>query len=203
MEYKKTIPAHGKVNGRYSTMYEYEFPRATRAKGKFLPLGSVRVREFIYNDGSHGQLVQIISISAEKLAKKNEGRALVDKLLDLGRESKKFSEGVLASQMLSGEIREYPAKKMICLDEILSNQEKIGLFAAARRVKNSKLRKKRITQWKIRLHLMVILALFVLGGMTGALLEKYKLLDLKENIFYQEYILTSINTLSKLFFKTS
>lgn len=42
MEYKKSEPNHGKLDGRYATFYEYEFPRATRSKGKFLPQGSVR-----------------------------------------------------------------------------------------------------------------------------------------------------------------
>jgi len=198
MEYKKSEPVPGKLDGRYAILYEYEFPRATRTKGKFLPLGSVRLREIIYSDGGHGQLVQITIISAEKLARKNESREMVDKILELGRESKKFLEGVLRSQELTGEIREYSARKLIRLDEILADQEKIGLFASARRVKNRKLHQRRIKRWKIRLHLMVIVTLFVLGGVCGMLSQKYSLLDLNENAFFQDYIMFSIKTLSKL-----
>lgn len=200
MEYKKSAPVHGKLDGRYATLYEYEFPRATRNEGKFLPLGSVRLREFIYSDGGHGQLVQITVIPVGKLAKRNESREMVDKILSLGREVKKFREGGLTSQELTGEIREYSPGKLICLGEVLTKHEKIGLFDSARRVKNSKLRHRRIKRWKIRLHLMMIVALFVLGGVCGVLLEKYDLLDMNENEFYQDYVLSSINTLGKLFF---
>jgi hypothetical protein len=199
MEYKKSAPIHGKLDGRYTTLYEYEFPRATRTKGQFLPLGSVRLREFIYSDGAHGQLVQITTIPARKLAKSYESREMVDKVLYLGREVKKFREGVLISQELTGEIREYPPRKLICLGEILAQKEKISLFDPARRMKNSKLRQRRIKRWKIRLHLIVILAILLLGGVCGVLLQKHDLLDLKENPFYQNYILSAFNSLSKLF----
>lgn len=199
MEYKKSEPVHGTLDGRYATLYEYEFPRATRNKGKFLPLGSLRLREFIYSDGSHGQLVQITIISAERLARRNESREMVDKILNLGREVKKFREGVLTSQELTGEIREYSPGKLICLGEVLTKHEKIGLFDSARRVKDSKLRHRRIKRWKIRLHLMMIVVLLVLGGVCGVLLQKYNLLNMNENRFYQDYVLSSINALSKLF----
>ncbi len=193
MEYKKSKPIHGKLDGRYTIFYQYEFPRATRNKGKFLPRGSVRLREFLYCDGKHGQLVQIVLISLDKLAKGNEQRVLVDKMLDLNREDKKFKEGTLTHQELSGEIREYTGKKLICLSEILTEQEKIGLFASARRVRDSKMRQRRIKHWKIRVQVAVISALFVLGLASGVLLQKYEFLDLEENVFYQNYVLDSIS----------
>jgi len=199
MEYKKTEPIHGKLNGRYATLYQYEFPRATRTKGKFLPLGSVRLREYIYSDGDHGQLIQITLIPEDKLAN-NESREMVDKILYLGQESKKFHKGILTSKELTGEIREYSSKKMICLGEILTKQEKIGLFASAYRVKNSKFRQKRIKHWKIRFYLGVIVSFFVLGGICGVLLQKHNLLDMSDNEFYQSYIIASINTLNKIIF---
>ena len=203
MEYKKSEPIHGKLDNRYTIFYQYEFPRATRNKGKFLPQGSVRLREFLYCDGKHGQLVQIILIAPDKLAKGNEQRALVDKILDLNRENKKFKDGTLTRQELSGEIREYSGKKLICLSEILAEQEKIGLFASARRVKDSKKRQRRAKHWKIRIQVAVTLALFVLGLISGGLLQKYELFNLEENAFYQNYVLDSINRgkeiVSKLF----
>ncbi|MEJ2491283.1 MAG: hypothetical protein P8Y84_06670 [Desulfuromonadales bacterium] len=195
MEYKKSEPIHGKLDQRYATLYEYEFPRATRAKGKFLPLGSVRLREYLYCDGEHGQLVQITRIPADKLAQRHEAREMVDHIINLGRESKMFRDGILTREDITGEIREYPAKKLICLDEILADQEKIGMFASARRVKDSKRRLKRTKRWKIRIYLLVILMFFVSGGWCGVLLQKHNLLDLHENAFYQEYVLASINSL--------
>ncbi|MCD6582958.1 MAG: hypothetical protein J7K90_14275 [Desulfuromusa sp.] len=193
MEYKRSEPIHGKLDGRYTIFYQYEFPRATRSKGKFLPRGSVRLREFLYSDGKHGQLVQIILISPDKLAKGNEQRLLVDKMLDLNRENKKFKEGSLTRQELSGEIREYSGKQLIYLSKILAEQEKIGLFASARRVKDSKKRQRRAKHWKIRIQVAVTLALFVLGLISGGLLQKYELFNLEENVFYQNYVLNSIN----------
>ena len=194
MEYKKSEPIYGKLDGRLTTFYQYEFPRATRDKGKFLPQGSVRLREFLYCDGKHGQLVQIILISPDELAQGTEQRALVDKILNLNRESKKFKEGSLTRQELSGEIREYTGKKLICLSEILAEQEKIGLFASARRVKDSKMRQRRAKHWKIRIQVAITSTLFVLGLVSGVLLQKNEFLDFEENSFYQNYVLDSINT---------
>ena len=199
MEYKKTEPAHGKLDGRYTTFYQYEFPRATRNKGKFLPQGTVRLREFLYCDGKPGQLVQIIHLSLDELAKGNEQRILVDKMLDTNREDKKFREGTLTSQELSGEIREYADKKLICLSEILAEQEKIGLFASARRVKDRKKRQQRARHWKIRLQGAVIVGLLVLGVASGVLLQKYQFLDLEENAFYQNYVVDTINKAKEIF----
>ncbi|MDX2480556.1 MAG: hypothetical protein QNK24_09500 [Desulfuromusa sp.] len=193
MEYKKSEPIHGKLDGRYTTFYQYEFPRATRNQGRFLPQGTVRLREFLYCDSGHGQLVQIILITQEDLARGNEQRVLVDKMLNINREDKKFKDGVLTSQELSGEIREYAGKKLICLSKILAEQEKIGLFASARRVKDSKMRNRRIRHWKIRVQIAVISALFVLGLASGGLLQKYGFFDLEKNTFYQNYILVSID----------
>ena len=200
MEYKKSKPVHGKLDGRYALMYEYEFPRSTRTQGRYLPLGSVRLREFLYGDGGHGQLVQITVVAVERLAKRSEAREMVDKLLDLGREEKKFREGALISQELTGVIREYSARQLVCLDDILVNQEKLRLFASARRVKNREIYQRRARRWKIRLHLMVSVGFFVLGGVCGAWSQKYNLLDLQENAFVQDYILSSIKILNKLLF---
>ena len=197
MEYKKSGPIHGRLDQRYATLYEYEFPRATRAKGKFLPLGSVRLREYLYSDGEHGQLVQITCISEDKLAQRHEAREMVDKIINLGRESKMFREEMLTREELTGDIREYSAKKVICLDKILAEQEKIGMFASARRVKDSKRRQKRTKRWKMRIYLLVIMMFFLSGGWCGVLLQKYDLLDLQGNAFYQDYVLASINTLAK------
>jgi len=193
MEYKKSKPIHGKLDGRYTIFYQYEFPRATRNKGKFLPQGSVRLREFLYCDGRHGQLVQVILISPDKLTQGNEQRVLVDKMLELNREDKKFKEGTLTRHELSGEVREYAGKQLICLSEILAEQEKIRLFASARRVKDSKKRQLRARHWKIRLQVAITSTLFVLGLVSGALLQKYDFFDLAENTFYQNYIVDSIN----------
>lgn len=201
MEYKKSEPIHGKLDGRYTTFFQYEFPRATRKQGKFLPQGTVRLREFLYCDGGHGQLVQIIRITPEDLAKGNEQRVLVDKMLDINREDKKFKDGVLTSQELSGEIREYIGKKLICLSEILAEQEKIGLFASARRVKDSKRRNRRVRHWKVRVQVAVISAFFVLGLTSGGLLQKYGFFDLEENTFYQNYVLVSIDKVQEVFHK--
>lgn len=193
MEYKKSEPIHGKLDDRHTTFYQYEFPRATRNKGKFLPRGTVRLREFLYCDGEHGQLVQVILISPNKLAKETEQRLLVDKMLDLNREDKKFKEGTLTRQELSGEVREYTAKKLICLSEILAKQEKIGLFASARRVKDRKKQQRRARHWKIRLQVAITSTLFVLGLVCGVFLQKYEFLDLRDNTFYQNYIVDSLN----------
>lgn len=199
MEYKKTEPAHGKLDGRYTTFYQYEFPRATRNKGKFLPQGVIRLREFLYCDGMHGQLLQIIQISHDELAKGNEQRVLVAKMLDTNREDKKFREGTLTSQELSGEIREYAGKKLICLSEILAEQEKIGLFASARRVKDSKRRQQRARHWKIRVQVGVTAGLLLIGVASGVLLQKYEFFDLEDNSFYQNYVVDTINGVKEIF----
>lgn len=128
-------------------------------------------------------MIQITLITPEELSKGNEQRLLVDKVLNLNREGKKFREENLTSRELTGEIREYAGKKLICLDEILAEQEKIGLFASARRVKESKIRQRRARHWKLRFHGAVTLALFVLGLVCGGLLQKYGLFDLGENAF--------------------
>jgi len=193
MEYKKSEPIHGKLDGRYTTFYQYEFPRATRNKGKFLPQGTVRLREYLYCDGVHGQLIQIILLSPSELVKGNERRILVDKMLDINREDKKFREGTLVSQELSGEIREYAGKKLISLSKILTEQEKIGLFASARRVKDSKKRQRRAKHWKIRVQIALASALFVLGLISGAVLQKANFFDFEENAFYQDYVVVFID----------
>ena len=199
MEYKRSEPAHGKLDGRYTTFYQYEFPRATRNKGKFLPQGVIRLREFLSCDGKHGQLVQIIQISHDELAKGNEQRVLVAKMLDTNREDKKFREGTLTSQELSGEIREYAGKKLIYLSEILAEQEKIGLFASARRVKDSKRRQQRARRWKIRVQVGVTAGLLVIGVASGVLLQKYEFFDLEDNSFYQNYVVDTINGVKEIF----
>lgn len=200
MEYKKSGPVHGQLDGRYVTLYEYEFPRATRSGGKFLPQGTARLHEFLFSDGKHGQLVQFIIISSEGMAKKNEQREMVDILLALNREKKKFRDGTLTNRELTGEIREYPKKKLICLDEVLATQEKIGRFASARRVEANKLRQRRIKRWKVRLNLVIITVFFVLGGAFGVLLQKYDLLDMSENPFYQTYIRPPVEALNRSLF---
>ena len=199
MEYKKSEPVNGKLNGRYATLYEYEFPRPTRLEGAFLPLGSMRLREFLFCDGGHGQLIQITCLPMEKMARGTDPREMVNKVLCLGREGKKFREGTLTSQELSGEIREYSGKRMIRLGEVLAGKEKIGAFGSAWKVQNQKLRRRRIIRWKIRLLSMSLVACFVLGGVCGVLAQKHDLLDLKENSFYHNYILPPINTISNLF----
>ena len=198
MEHKKSKPSHGRLDGRQTIGYQYEFPRATRKKGKFLPRGTVRLREFLYCDGRHGQVVQIILIPPDKLSKGNEQRVLVDKMLDLNREDKKFREGALTSKELSGEIREYTSKKLICLSDILTNQEKIGVFASARRIKDSKKRQRRARHWRIRFQIAVTLTFFLLGLTSGGLMQKYGLFELKGNSFYQSYIVDSINTVKEI-----
>ncbi|MFK5926180.1 MAG: hypothetical protein QM483_06080 [Desulfuromusa sp.] len=198
MEHKKSKPSYGQLDGRHTIFYQYEFPRATRNKGKYLPQGSVRLREFLYADGKHGQVVQIILIPPDKLGKGSEQRALVDKMLDLNREDKKFREGMLTSLELSGEIREYAGKKLICLSEILTNQEKIGLFASARRVKDSKRRLRRAKYWKIRIQVAMASALFISGLASGGLMQKYGFFDLEENAFFQNYVVGSVNTVKEI-----
>jgi hypothetical protein len=193
MEFKRSEPLHGTLDGRYVTFYQYEFPRATRSKGKFLPQGAVRLREFLYSDGKHGQLVQIVTISPDELAKMNEQRVLVDKMLAINREDKKLKDGTLTSPELSGEIREYFGNKQICVSEILIEQEKIGLFASARRVKDSRRRQRRAKHWKIRLKVALSAALFVLGLACGGFLQKYEFFDLDDNPFYQNYIVPYFN----------
>ena len=198
MEYKKSKPSYGQLDGRHTIFYQYEFPRATRNKGKYLPQGSVRLQEFLHCDGRHGQVVQIILIPPDKLGKGNEQRILVDKMLDLNRENKKFKDGTLTSQELSGEIREYAGKKMIFLSEILTNQEKIGLFASARRIKDSKKRQQRAKQWRIRFQVAVTLTFFIIGLTSGGLMQKYELFDLTGNTFYQNYVVGSLNTVKEM-----
>ncbi len=193
MEYKKSDPLHGKLDGRYVTRYQYEFPRATRNKGKFLPQGAIRLREFLYCDGHHGQAVQIVLIPEPGLSKGNEQRILVDKMLDINREDKKFRDGTLTSRELSGEIREYTGKRLICLDEILSEQEKIGLFAAARRIKDSKRKRQRVRRWKIRLRIAATVTLFTLGLISGGGLQKLGFFDFQGNAVYQNYVMAAVN----------
>ena len=193
MEYKKSEPLHGAVDGRHVTLYQYEFPRATRTKGKFLPQGAIRLREFLYCDGHHGQLVQIILISGKNLSKGDEQRILVEKMLDINREDKKFRDGTLTAGELSGELREYTGKKLICLDEVLSKQEKIGMFASARRVKDSKKRQQRSRRWKIRLRIAATVTLFTLGLACGSFLQRRGLFNFEDNAIYQNYVLTAVN----------
>lgn len=195
MEYKRSAPMHGQLDGRYATLYEYEFPRATRRQGPFLPAGSVRLREYLFCDGEHGQLVQIIAINTGEVAKQNEKSALVEKILDLGREQKRFSQGNLLSKDLSGEIREYSGKKMISLGQVLAKQEKIGLFATARLVKDRKIKQRRKMRWKLRFQLLVMTTLLIAGVSGGIFLEKNGFLDFKDNSFYQDYVVFAIQTL--------
>lgn len=202
MEYKKSAPIHGQLDGRYVTLYQYEFPRATRSKGKFLPKGTVRLREFLYCDGHHGQLVQIVLISGNGLTQGSEQRILVDKMLELTREDKKFRDGTLTSRELSGELREYAGKKLICLDAVLANQEKIGMFASAHRVKDSKKRQKRTRRWKIRLIIASTCALYLLGLACGSFLQKYGFFNLDENIVYQDYVVDVVNWGKQVFGKS-
>ena len=178
---------HGALDGRYTTMYQYEFPRATRHKGKFLPRGAVRLREFLFSDGGHGQLVQILLISDEERTQ-GEQRVLVDKLLDISREDKRFREGTLTSAELTGEVRIYSQRQMICLSQVLAEQEKIGLFASARRVRNSRLRQKRVWRWRMRLRGAVVVVSLLAGLICGALLQKFGLFDLSQNPVYRDYL---------------
>jgi len=203
MEYKKTDPSHGKINGRYATMYEYEFPRATRKKGPFLPKGSLRLREFLFSDGEHGQLIQIIGLTDGELESNNEKRLLVDKLLDIKREEKKFIEGSLTSNVLTGEIREYSKKKMLSLGHILPEKEKIGLFASARLIRESRRRMKRVRRWKARLQILIAISLIILGIFCGSFLQRHRLLDLENNNFYQNYVVTTVNVADNFFDRLS
>lgn len=187
MEYKRSAPVHGLLDGRYTTFYQYEFPRSTRKKGKFLPEGTVRLREFLFSDGGHGQLVQFVLLSADE-RKKGEQRVMVDKLLELGREDKKFKEGTLKQAELSGEVREYAGKKLVNLAEILAEQEKIGLFASARRVKDSRLKEKRARRWRIRIRVGLSVGFFIVGFAVGSILQERGMLNLEQNWFYQEYV---------------
>jgi len=198
MEYKKSKPSHGKLNGRYVTFYEYEFPRATRKKGPFLPQGAVRLREFLYSDGEHDQLVQIVTLTAEELAAKSEQRLLVDKMLDIKREDKRFTEGELTSEELTGEVREYSGKKMISLRQILAEKEKIGLFASARLVRDSRKRKQRAKRWKTRIQLLVVTVLFIVGVISGSFLQQHGFFALENNAFYQDYIVTTVEFVEEL-----
>lgn len=198
MEYKRTEPIHGKLNGRHVTFYQYEFPRATRDKGKFLPKGTVRIREFLFCDGRHEQLVQLILIAPDELERGNEKRVLVDKMLDINREDKMFKEGTLTSRDLSGEIREYSGKTLICISDILTEQEKIGLFASARRIKDSRRRQRRARHWKLRIQIAVAVALFVLGLASGGIMQKYGFFDLHDNAFYQNHVLPLIYTMKEI-----
>jgi hypothetical protein len=199
MEYKKSGPTHGKINGRYATLYEYEFPRATRKKGPFLPKGSLKLREFLFSDGEHGQLIQIIGLADEKMDFKNEKRILVDKLLDIKREEKRFIEGNLASKDLTGEIRDYSKKKMLSLGHILPEKEKIGLFASARLVRDSRRRMKRLRRWKIRIQILIAISLVVIGLFCGSFLQRHRLLNMENNKFYQSYVVTAINVAHDFF----
>lgn len=203
MEYKKSGPTHGRLNGRYATLYQYEFPRATRKKGKYLPRGTVRLREYLYSDGHHGQVVQIVLIDPQEMERGNEKRVLVERMLDINREDKKFKELNLGSQELSGEAREYPDKKQICLDEILAEQEKIGLFASARRIKDSKRKQQRAKRWKIRIRVILSTVFFILGLVAGSFLQQQGLLDLSDNTIYQDYLLGPLSQLQEIIEKVT
>jgi len=186
-------PAHGKLNGRYTTMYEYEFPRATRAKGTLLPKGSLRLREFLFSDGEHGQIIQIISLTDKELGHDNEKKLLVENLLNLQRETKKFIEGNLSTELLTGEVREYSKKKMISLGHLLPEKEKIGLFASARLVRDSRRRKQRLKRWKIRIYTLMATALIIAGVFCGSFLQRNQMFDLENNNFYQNYVVAIVN----------
>ena len=188
MEYKKSEPVQGFLDGRYATLYQYEFPRATRQKGKFLPLGTVRLREFLFSDGGHGQLVQLILLAPDELGMGAEQRGMVDKMLALNREAKKFKEGTLTSGELEGEVREYQGRKLIDLGQVLAEQEKIGLFASARRVKDSRAKQRRAMRWKIRIRVGLSVGFFILGFVAGSILQKLGLLNFEDNRFYQDYL---------------
>ncbi|MCW8893964.1 MAG: hypothetical protein OQL18_11705 [Deltaproteobacteria bacterium] len=203
MEYKKSGPTHGKLNSRYATLYEYEFPRATRKKGPFLPKGSLRLREFLFSDGEHGQLIQIIRLTDNELDSNNEKRLLVDKLLDIQREEKKFTEGNLNSEGLTGEIREYSKKKMLSLGHILPEKEKIGLFASARLIRDSRRRMKRVMCWKIRIQIFIATSLIIMGVFCGSFLQRHRLLDLENNKFYQNYVVTTVKVADAFFDRLS
>ena len=198
MEYKKSDPVPGLLDGRYTIMYQYEFPRATRTKGKFLPKGTVRLREYLFCDGGHGQLVQLTLVAEKELGMSAEKRVMVDKMLDLNREDKKFHEGNLTSAELSGEIREYRGKKLIDVGQVLEEQEKIGRFASARRVKDSRLKEKRARNWKIRIRVGLSVGFFILGFCAGSILQELGLLNLEGNWFYQEYVKVAFQTLLAL-----
>jgi len=188
MEYKKSDPVHGLLDGRYTILYQYEFPRATRTKGKFLPRGTVRLREYLFSDGGHGQLVQFTLIDQKEIGMSAEQRVMVDKMLNLNREDKKFKEGTLTSAELSGELRAYQGKKLIDIGQVLETQEKIGRFASARRVKDSRLKEKRARNWKIRIRVGLSVGFFILGFFAGSILQEMGLLNLEGNWFYQEYV---------------
>lgn len=199
MEYKKSGPVHGHLDGRYVTLFQYEFPRATRQKGKFLPQGTVRLREFLFSDGGHGQLVQIIRLAEGEIGMGAEQRVMVDKMLAINREDKKFREGGLKSDELSGELREYQGKKLIDVGQVLAEQEKIGLFASARRVRDSRLKRRRALRWKIRIRVVLSVGFFILGFVVGSVLQKMGLLNLDQNWFYQEYIRAAFAAILGLF----
>ncbi len=199
MEYKKSDPVHGLLDGRYTTLYQYEFPRATRTKGKFLPKGTVRLREYLFSDGGHGQLVQFTLLAETELGMSAEQRVMVDKMLNLNREDKKFKEGTLTSGELSGELREYQGKKLIDIGQVLEAQEKIGRFASARRVKDSRLKRQRAWRWRIRIRVGLSVGFFILGFLAGSILQELDLLDLEQNWFYQDYVKVAFRALLALF----
>lgn len=198
MEYKKSEPIQGTLDDRYVIFYHYEFPRATKEKGKFLPKGTVRIREYLFCDGGHGQIVQMVVIPAEELAKGNEQRALVDTLLALSKEDKKFKEGTLTREDLCGEVREYTGRKLINIGDTLATQEKIGLFASARRVKDSKARKKRARRWKMRVKIFFYTTALIAGIVGGALLQKQGFFDFSDNAVYQNYFVPAFDLIKNL-----
>ena len=119
-------------------------------------------------------------------------------MLDINREDKRFKEGTLADKDLSGEIRKYSGKKLICISDILTEQEKIGLFASARRIKDSRKQQRRARHWKLRIQIAVAGTLFVLGLVSGGIMQKYGLFDLRDNAFYQNYVLPFIYTMKEM-----
>ena len=199
MEYKKSAPQHGRLDGRYVTFYQYEFPRATRKKGPFLPLGTMLVREYLYCDGRHGQLVQLITMAQDGGTRKSEQRVLVDKMLDIRREDKKLAEGTLLIRELSGEVREYQGRKLINIDSILAEREKIGMFASARLVRDSRRKQVRSRRWKARRQIAVSLLLLAGGIVAGAFLQKYDFFDLRDNAVYQSYLRPVVLMLQDLY----
>ena len=124
-------------------------------------------------------------------------------MLDISREEKKFKELNLGTQELSGEVREYPDKKQICLDDILAEQEKIGLFASARRIKDSKRKQQRAKRWKIRIRVILSTVFFILGLIAGSFMQQQGLLDLSDNMIYQDYLLGPLGKLQEIIAKVT
>ncbi len=191
MEFKKSEPNAGQLDGRSAVLIEYEFPRATRESGRFLPAGVVKIREYLFCDGAHGQFLQFVVIPIDELAKGNEKRFLVNCLLALGREDKLFRDGELTSQGLSGEVRDFLPRKMLCVEDILTGKEKIGRFATALQVRDIKVRNRRARRWKVRSHLLLLVGVSIFALWGGSFLERNDFFDMRENSFYNEYVMPS------------